>query len=238
MLYDDYMICDNIKMKRSYIAKDVLKCVEMKYHVSNDDKFGYLYDKVLTVHQKLSMMMFAEFNLHKEKENFESTQNMDIPTLYGMGKTIILFYFESMLLFARNALDVAATVYSDLMFDKRTDSFNELSKWIIKSGDMLLEDLKQYLVSSRGNGLSAFRLLCGSQRGRALRDIIVHQANVKLEYYEYKDNCEKEHLFLLLKDMEPIDFDWFVSGFIDDIEKLFNITTLCCQKYLEKKMQQ
>ena len=54
MLYDDYMICDNIKMKRSYIAKDVLKCVEMKYHVSNDEKFGYLYDKVLTVHQKLS----------------------------------------------------------------------------------------------------------------------------------------------------------------------------------------
>lgn len=54
------------------------------------------------------MMLYAKDKFIEVKEDFESTHNMDIPAFYGMGKTGLLFYFESMIVFARNALDVAA----------------------------------------------------------------------------------------------------------------------------------
>ena len=116
-----------------------------------------------------------------------------------MGKTGLLFYFESMIVFARNALDVAVFVYSDLFFDQRIDSFNKFVKKVKKSENPLLEDLKQYYIKAEEGEVSTLRLLCGSEKGRSLRDIIVHQANVHMEYYEYKENSEKEHLFLEVK---------------------------------------
>ena len=35
--------------------------------------------------------------------------------------------------------------------------------------------------------------------------------------------------------MEPIDFEWFVSNFIEEVEEIFSITTSCCKKYLENQ---
>jgi hypothetical protein len=240
MVYDDWMVDGSFEIKKTYAAIDMLKSVGMKYPDVGDEevdkKIEYLYEKTLTAHQKLVLMLFAEYNFHKVKVEFESTQNMEFPALYGMGNTMFLFYIESMILFARNALDVAATVYSDLIFSKRSDSFNDFSKWVIKSNNLLLENLKQYFKDNGEDGVSAFRLLCGQEKGRALRDIIIHQANVRLEYYEYKENSEKEHLFLLLKDMEPIDIDCFVSNFVDEVEDIFYKTTLCCEKYLQNEI--
>lgn len=214
MMYDDWMTDGYLEIRKTYVARDMLQCVEKKYSDTEDEetkkKFDWLHDKALAAHQKLSMMMFAEYNFRKAKAEFEGTQNMEVPALYGMGRTMLLFYFESMVVFARNALDVAAAIYCDLLFDKREDSFNKFSKQVMKSSDLSLENLKQYLEKNGENMVSAFRLLCGSERGRALRDVIIHQANVRLEYHEYKENSEKEHLFLRLKDMEPVDLDWFV----------------------------
>lgn len=214
MMYDDWMTDGYLEIRKTYVARDMLQCVEKKYSDMEDEetkkKFDWLHDKALAAHQKLSMMMFAEYNFRKAKAEFEGTQNMEVPALYGMGRTMLLFYFESMVVFARNALDVAAVIYCDLLFDKREDSFNKFSKQVMKSSDLSLENLKQYLEKNGENMVSAFRLLCGSERGRALRDIIIHQANVRLEYHEYKENSEKEHLFLRLKDMELVDLDWFV----------------------------
>lgn len=67
-------------------------------------KFDWFYVKALVVQQKLSMIMFVEYNFHKAKAEFEVTQNMEIPALYGMGRKMILFYFEIMVVFAWNAL--------------------------------------------------------------------------------------------------------------------------------------
>lgn len=53
-----------------------------------------------------------------------------------------------------------------------------------------------------------------------------------MEYHEYKENGEKEYLFLLLKGMEPVDLDWFVSNFIDEVEEIFYKTTECNENYL------
>ena len=80
----------------------------------------------------------------------------------------------------------------------------------------MLKKLGNYFRENDEGSFGVFRLLCGSERGRALRDIIVHQANTKLEYYEYKEDSEKERLYLILKDTDPIEFDWFISSFIDE----------------------
>ena len=238
MMWSDWISTD-IEMKKTYVAKELLRCVEVKYpntgNAEINDIFDRFYDKALTLNQKLSMMLYAQFNIKKVKQEFEITQNMEFPMLYGIANTELLFYFESMIVFARNALDVAATIYCDLIFDKRCDSFNSFSKSIIKSDDPLLVDIKDYFVSNGEDVISAYRLLCGSEKGRALRDIIIHQANVKLEYCEYKENSEKEHLFLMIKDSEPIDFDWFVSNFADEVVEILEKTNSCCEKYVKNK---
>lgn len=239
MMYDNWMIDCSDEIKKSYSAKDLLECVNLKYskNDSSVEKANYLHEKIMVLHRKLSMMLFAEYNIHKTKLNFESTQNMDFPVLYGMGETILLFYLESMIIFARNALDVSATIYSDLFLDKRLDSFNQFSKQIMKSNDSLFLMLKGYFNERCDNGICAYTLLCGSKKGRALRDIIIHQANVKLTYDEYEENCEKERLFLMLKDSPPIDFENFVYKFIKDVEEIFNVTTTCCKEFLNSKYE-
>lgn len=205
---------------------------EIKYscHI-NDENFEHMYDKALATHQKLAMMQFAKSKLEEVILDFESTQNMDVPALYGMSKTMILFYFESMIIFARNALDVAAYVYGDLLFGTRVDSFNKLIKKVKTSDDSLFFELKDYFDKET----FAFSLLCGEERGRALRDIIIHQANVKMSYYEYKENSEKERLFLLLKDREPLDINIFAVTFIQDVLRIFEEVNNCCKKILKKE---
>ena len=142
-----------------------------------------------------------------------------------------------MILFARNALDVAATVYSKLILNRRTDSYNEFSKRILSSDDPLLKELKTYLENHSNDTLSAFRLLCGTEKGRALRDIIVHQANINLQYLEYKENSDKERLFLILKDTYPIDFNNFVLVFLEDVEELFIKTNNCLKIKVESTLK-
>ena len=237
LMYDSITMGNgSIPIRKTLIALNILDCLKMKYPDTGDEsinrKFDYLYDKALAVQQKAIMMMFAGYNFRNAKHNFEITQNMEFPVLFGVEKTSLLFYIESMIVFARNALDVAAALYSDLLFDKRTDSFNDFSKKLMSSDNPQFEELKRYFEDIREDGLSAYRLLCGSEKGRALRDIIIHQANVNLEYYEYKEGSEKEHLFLIIKDYAPIDVDWFISVFIDEVEEIFNKTTACCENYL------
>ena len=116
--YSNWTTSDAIEVRKTYVARDIITCIKEKYFDTSSDceKINYLTSKVITTHQKLVMMSFAEFNIQKAKNDFESTQNMDIPALCGMGNTKILFYLESMILFARNALDIAAYVYADLFF--------------------------------------------------------------------------------------------------------------------------
>lgn len=241
MIYDDWMIIETLDIKKSDVIKDMFKYVELKYSQLTDEEsekeYDYFLQKALAAHQKLAMMYFAEYNIHNVKSDFESTQNMEIPALYGVGKTQLLFYVESMILFARNALDVAATVYSKLILNRRTDSYNEFSKRILSSDDPLLKELKTYLENHSNDTLSAFRLLCGTEKGRALRDIIVHQANINLQYLEYKENSDKERLFLILKDTYPIDFNDFVSVFLEDVEELFIKTNNCLKVKVESTLK-
>ena len=51
-----------------------------------------------------------------------------------------------------------------------------------------------------------------------------------MNYYEYKENSEKEHLFLELKGKPEIDIDLFVEIFIYNVLDLFYKVNVCCQK--------
>ena len=239
-IYNDWTGKERKNVKHLDIAKYMLSCIFCKFakegvNEESIEEMVYLYDKILIIHQKIAMMMFAESNIHIEKENFEVTQNMDAPLLYGAPKTRILFYTESMILYARNALDIAASFFSKLIFQKREDSFNKFSKMVIKSNDVALAELKDYFEKNSSNELSAYRLLCGTEKGRALRDIIVHQANINLDYMEYKENSDKEKLFLFLKDEEPLDFKLFVSNFVYEFTEIFVKTINGCNEFLNKR---
>lgn len=237
MLYDDWMSCKIKKIERNFTAKEFVALAEIKYPKDQskeiDEKFDFLYEKALAAHQKIAMMMYAKSKFLEIQEDFESTQNMDIPALYGMGKTELLFYFESMIIFARNTLDIVAYIYSDLFFDQRMDSFNKFVKKIKKSESSVLAELKQFYNELEEDEMSALKVLCGTEKGRALRDIIIHQANVRIGYYEYKKDSEKERLFLEVKDKKLIDIDFFIFYFTQEVIDIMELTNKCCKKQLQ-----
>lgn len=158
-------------------------------------------------------------------KKFETTQNMNFPALFGTDRTKILFYIESTVLLARNVLDVAATFFARLLLNRRTDSFNDLSKRLLKEKQQEYMPLQQYFNAAGDNPTHTYRLLCGVTRGRSLRDIIIHQTNIRIEYLEYRENSEKEKLFVIIKDTPPIEFDDFLTGLCAGVEEILRVMT-------------
>ena len=113
------------------------------------------------------------------------------------------------------------------------DSFNKFVKKIKKSESSILAELKQFYNELEEDEMSALKVLCGTEKGRALRDIIVHQANVRIEYYEYKEDSEKERLFLEVKDKKLIDIDFFIVYFTQEVIDIMELTNKYCKKQLE-----
>ena len=239
MIYDDWMVTSGEKINPIILAEELVTYIDQKYpqNISDeiDESYNRFYDKALAMQQKLAMMQYAIHNYHLVKADFESTQNMIIPALYGMGKTKILFYVESAIVFARNSLDVSASIYSDILLNRREDSFNELCKKIDKQDDSIFDDFKGKKASWQEDSLNAFNLLCGTSKGRALRDIIIHQTNVNLVYDEFKENSEREKLFIILKDFGQIDLDSFINQFTLELYDILNECNNLCKKVINKK---
>lgn len=85
--------------------------------------------------------------------------------------------------------------------------------------------LQQYFNAAGDNPTHTYRLLCGVTRGRSLRDIIIHQTNIRIEYLEYRENSEKEKLFVIIKDTPPIEFDDFLTGLCAGVEEILRVMT-------------
>lgn len=234
-IYEDWMGEDIPQSKATYEMMDYL---DTKYNnlidfsslriidgsATEDEKsYQYLCSKVIACHQKLNMMQYAKKNAIECKREFETTQNMCCPALFGVEKTQILFYAETTVLLARNSLDIAASFFSKMLFGSRMDSFNDLSKKIINETSEKFVTLQKYFETVSDNPSHAYRLLCGVTKGRALRDIIVHQSNMRIQYFEYRENSEKEKLFVIIKDVPVIEFDEFLTNLCDGVEEILQI---------------
>ena len=179
------------------IGYDLFNLIEHNTSIDTETKIN-LKEKAVICHQKIKMMLFAEKCAIENLNEFEVSQNMEMPCLFGDDETTLLYHTESTILFARNALDVVATIFHCIAFHERNDSFNKFTKKILKDENDKFIYLKSYLCEIDKLDTHAFRLLCGSERGRSLRDQIVHQTNIKLEYDEYKEGSNKEKLFIVL----------------------------------------
>lgn len=236
-IYDDWM---DENIPQSNVPYEMMDCLDAKYSGqirpafvfrSDEDssdiekEYYYLRDKIVVCHQKLNMMQYARRNAIECRQEFETTQNMNFPALFGTDRTKILFYIESTVLLARNVLDVAATFFARLLLNRRTDSFNDLSKRLLKEKQQEYMPLQQYFNAAGDNPTHTYRLLCGVTRGRSLRDIIIHQTNIRIEYLEYRENSEKEKLFVIIKDTPPIEFDDLLTGLCAGVEEILRVMT-------------
>lgn len=204
------------------IAHTLFNIIEYNTRIDDETK-TYLKDKAIVCHQKLKMMLFAEKCALEHLREFEITQNMEMPCLFGDDKTLLLYHTESTILFARNALDVVATIFDYVVFGKKSDSFNGFTKKILADTSDKLACLKAYMQELDEADIHAFRLLCGSEKGRALRDQIVHQTNLKLDYYEYKEGSEKERLYIELhKGENLIPYREFMRNFVVEVIEMIS----------------
>ncbi len=200
----------------------------------NDDVKDSLYNKALACQDKISMMFYSYEKSLKTLRDFEITQNMDFPCLFGQDETELLFYTESMIILARTALDIIAAILFQTVYDTRGDSFNKFSKKIKKDSNTNIVNFKNAFLKYENTDLHAYLLLCGSEKGRALRDQLIHQTTIKLEYNEY-GNGEKEMLFILLNKGEVyVPFRLFCSWFVLEVCDIVLTMTNTALNYIEE----
>ena len=204
------------------IGYDLFNLIEHNTSIDTETKIN-LKEKAVICYQKIKMMLFAEKCAIENLNEFEVSQNMEMPCLFGDDETTLLYHTESTILFARNALDVVATIFHCIAFHERNDSFNKFTKKILKDENDKFIYLKSYLCEIDKLDTHAFRLLCGSERGRSLRDQIVHQTNIKLEYDEYKEGSNKEKLFIVLYKGEiVICYREFMRNFVMEVVEMIS----------------
>jgi len=175
----------------------------------------------------LMMCVAAERAIHAERE-FYSTTIQDAPALFGEHSIEIFYHLEAFILFARSSLDIAAGLFGHFVLagEKRYDSFNDLCKGIVKKAggpEVVLGDpprsvfppfrtaLPRCIARDQRDEFSWLSILCGSERGRALRDKIAHQTGFPLDYDEYSLMSEKEHAVVSLGENFSMPLPSFVE---------------------------
>lgn len=186
----------------------------VKQNQIDESKEELLHSKIENYTRKLCMMDHAGEQAIMAERDFILTQNRDCPCLIWEDELNILYHLESMILFGRSALDIASNIFSSFLFKPygkvHIDSFNKLSKIIISSEEENLFELKERLVNMGQDEFSAFRLLCGKEKGRSLRDTIAHQTIIKVEYLESKENSEKKYCHIVINKL-PIPLEVFIN---------------------------
>ena len=202
------------------IGNNLFNLIENNTSIDREIKI-YLKEKAVICHQKIKMMLFAEKCAIENLSEFEISQNMEMPCLFGDDETRLLYHTESTILFAINALDVAATIFHYLVFNQRNDSFNKFIKKILKDESDKFIYLKSYICEINKLDIHAFHLLCGKEKGRSLRDQIVHQTNIRLDYYEYKEGSDREKLFVVLDRGEIVlPYREFIRRFVMEVVEM------------------
>lgn len=148
--------------------------------------------------RKICMMCFAGERALEAERDFYSRTYHENPGLFGQDAIDLSYHLEAFVYFARSSLDLAATIFGLLFFNRKMESFNDLTKKIASDkrkglAARLREDFVSWVASERGDANGWLPVLCGNERGRALRDKIAHQTGFPIDYEELFVESEKEY---------------------------------------------
>ena len=176
------------------------------------DQANLFYDKAIKANSLyLSILEKIDENYNNIIE-FENAQNMEFPCLCGEDERKIKRCLESIIITSRRILDIISPIFSQILFNKREDSFNKLIKNIKSKNDRKFSIVNEYIEIYSNSEISPYRLLCGVEKGRALRDKLIHQTDIRLDYDEYKENSEKEKLYIIINNSYYL-YDVFILYF-------------------------
>ncbi len=173
--------------------------------------------KIENASRRLLMMLMAK----KKAIGFELRARLEVSQyldpLFSLYEIEVLYHIEAMILFARSILDIFTYVSAHFLINSRLDSFTKFCKIILKSKDNNLKLFKFKIKSYLDDQYNWIHIL-SSINGRSLRDKIVHQTFIKLEYHEIHETSEKVYCHINFND-NLIPFNEFIenicSGVID-----------------------
>jgi len=185
-------------------------------HFKPENK-SYLIHKLTASCRKICLMWKAGNEALAEEEDFCSSTLKDAPALFGDDAINVYYHLEALILFARATLDIASGLFSCFIFEEKSyDSFNKFTKQLIRTFPN--DEISQEYSRLRNEDISWFSIICGTEKGRSLRDKIVHQTEFPIEYIEISDKSEKEYAHVRIGDNY-----FLLSKFIDEFR--YNIAS-------------
>ncbi|MGD1838007.1 MAG: hypothetical protein ACPKPY_08120 [Nitrososphaeraceae archaeon] len=197
------------------ILYNTLDKLQDKFEVFDSDKILIIKRKLLNSCRKLYMLHGAGVSAIKVEHDFIVSQDRECPALIWEEEIELLYHLEAMVLFARSSLDLGANIFANLMLEpfgtRRMDSFNDFSKFILKTSDEKLGAVRELISEMDNNEFSWLRLLCGSSKGRALRDKIAHQTIILVDYFEAEGKEDKEYCHVVINNI-PFRLELFIHN--------------------------
>jgi hypothetical protein len=196
------------------------------------EQADYLQRKLGDSCLKLCMAWLASDRALATEREFYSSTFHDAPALYGRDAIEVGYHLEAFILFARSSLDIGATVFAalhPLLPEKpRFDSFNKLTKALAARVKRDPETSRQFagaenLYRAHMDKNCWLSVLCGSQRGRSLRDKISHQTAFPIEYLELSDSEKESAVVILGESFMPL------PNFVQTIRDLLVHTLLALE---------
>jgi len=180
--------------------------------------------------RKLSMMWYAgDQALEAEAEFYASTYH-DSPALFGEDAINVHYHLEALVLFARSSLDIASRIFGELLpppFHRKSyDSFNDLIKAIVKGPDRL--GVSTFFEKLRVDPFSWLSLVADIQKGRSLRDKLVHQIGFPIEYMELNPPSEKESAVVMISKDRFVALPEFIDALRIGVTEGFMLLEHAC----------
>ena len=180
--------------------------------------------------RKLIMMWIAGDRALEAESEFYSTTLQDSPGLFGEEEVSLHYHLEAMVHFARSALDIGSRVFGELLpapfRRKQYDSFNDLVKAITSSTDRLA--IAATFEGFRDDPRSWLSFVADIQKGRSLRDKLVHQIGFPIKYVEFRPTSEKEYAVVYLGNNVCVPLSEFVNTLREGVISGFIILEQSC----------
>jgi hypothetical protein len=195
-----------------------------------DENYHLLHAKLSASCRKMIMMWVAGDRAIEAEAQFYSATYHDSPALFGEEAVNLHYHLESFVLFARSALDIASRLFGELLPEpfqkKRFDSFNDLVKSIMASSQP--PGLAATFESLRDNPFSWLSFVADIQKGRSLRDKLVHQIGFPIEYMELRPPSEKESAVVFLGKDKYLPLPQFVNTLREGVINGFLLLEQAC----------